>query len=418
MKKSIPALYLLLTLFSQAVFAQISVSGRAIYLNGKAYKIKGIVYDPIALGTTRLDGPDYSHVQADIQMMQQACINTIRSYTPITDLSVLNAFSQAGIRIIMGFPNLDDRKAPGPDLQSGSYLNYINTYKTHPAILMWEFGNEYNYHPEWFSGSVKNWYSILNKAALNAHASDPSHPVSTAHGECPDTVALRICPAVDVWGMNLYRYDNPKSVFPQWAALSTKPMYLSEAGTDSYDNIKNVVDEQMQAMALDSIISDVIRDPAICSGIALFEFTDDWSPSGEPAVHNSGGAAFDVPYDKYGNTEYFGLLDINRKPKAGFSVMKTKYCSPPIVTSDKQIFNGASLMLYPNPVADGTFYIKANDGVSAVYVHNIFGENVYSKHVKLASNEVFAVSLLVPAGIYFVRVEMGVGAVLRKIVVQ
>jgi hypothetical protein len=416
MKKSLPALILLMFV-AQISFAQVSVSGRSILVNGNVYKIRGVVYDPIAVGTTRLDGPDYSKVQADITIMQRSCINTIRSYTPINDLSVLNAFAQAGIKIIMGFPNIDDRKIPGPDLQSGSYLSYINTYKNHPAILMWEFGNEYNYHPEWFSGSVKNWYAILNQSTKAAHAADPSHPVATAHGECPDTIALKACPAVDAWGMNLYRYDHPKSVFPQWAAISNKPMYLSEAGADSYDNIKNAVDEQMQARALDSIITDVLHNPSICSGITLFEFTDDWSPSGEPSIHNSGGAAFDVPYDKYGNTEYFGILDVNRTAKAGFAVMKSKYCNTAVVTGEGVVSKESYLSVYPNPVTNGVIDLSASELIEAVSVGNILGETLYSKSVGAVS-ELRGFPLLVPAGVYFIRVEVGGSVVFRKIVVN
>ena len=44
-------------------------------------------------------------------------------------------------------------------------------------------------------------------------SNDPSHPVTTAHGEFPDSLALAMCPNIDVWGMNVYRWDNPGTNF-------------------------------------------------------------------------------------------------------------------------------------------------------------------------------------------------------------
>src|SRR3989338_8463172 len=100
----------------------------------------------------------------------------------------------------MGFPNFDDRINPGPDILSGSYKDYIQTYKNHPAILMWEFGNEYNYvfrdHPEWIPGGVEGWYTVLEQAAEEIKKIDFNHPVSTAHGGLPAREVVAKVPSV------------------------------------------------------------------------------------------------------------------------------------------------------------------------------------------------------------------------------
>jgi beta-galactosidase GanA len=44
-------------------------------------------------------------------------------------------------------------------------MDYVKKYKDHDAILLWELGNEYNYHPEWFDGDIANWYNALNDAS-------------------------------------------------------------------------------------------------------------------------------------------------------------------------------------------------------------------------------------------------------------
>ncbi len=76
------------------------------------------------------------------------------------------------------------------DILSGSFMDYIQKYKDHNAILFWELGNEYNYHPEWFEDNIDNWYVKMNQAAELIHTVDESHPVATAHGELPDKKSL------------------------------------------------------------------------------------------------------------------------------------------------------------------------------------------------------------------------------------
>ena len=70
--------------------------------------------------------------------MQEANINTIRVYATISNRAELDAFQSAGIKIIMQVA------------YNGKYEEYVSTFMTHPAILMWEVGNENYYQPDWF----------------------------------------------------------------------------------------------------------------------------------------------------------------------------------------------------------------------------------------------------------------------------
>ena len=209
----------------------VSVSGRQILVNEVPYIIKGICYNPVPKGS---NSSDFSNLTEDLALMVEAGINTIRVYQPIDDKAVLDEIQAAGLKIIIGF-GYD--QGGFYDILSGSFIDYINTYKSHDAILLWELGNEYNYHPDWFEGDIKNWYNAMNVAAELIHQNDPSHPVTTAHGELPDSLALSLSKNIDVWGMNVYRWDNPTTIFSEWSAISAKPMYLSEAGGDSYMTI-------------------------------------------------------------------------------------------------------------------------------------------------------------------------------------
>lgn len=307
----------------------VSTQGRQIWVNDTPYFIKGICYNPVPKGEEKRD---FGSLEKDLDLMLEAGINTIRVYEPITETAVLDKISQAGIKVIIGFGYNQDGKY---DILSGTFIDYVNRFKNHNAILFWELGNEYNYHPEWFDDDIKNWYKALHKATDLIHKNDTSHPVATAHGELPDSLALSMNPNIDIWGLNVYRWDQPETIFPQWEILSQKPMYLSEAGADSFmrvakDNYAEGINEKAQADAIDKILSAIMDHHKIGSGVALFSFSDEWWKAGNPNLQEIGGWAPNstgVPYDGSPNEEFWGIVDIERNRKAAFEVVKKKYRS-------------------------------------------------------------------------------------------
>jgi hypothetical protein len=305
----------------------ISVSERQILVNENPYLIKGICYHPVPKGSKDLS---FNSLDQDLALMVEAGINTIRVYAPIDNKDVLDKIHDAGLKVIIGFGYNQGGRF---DILSGTFVDYINTFKNHPAILMWELGNEYNYHPEWFEGDIKNWYKALKEATDLAHENDTNHPVTTAHGDLPDALALSICTNIDVWGMNSYRWDNPEAIFSEWEALSHKPMYLSEAGGDSYmtisrDGYEAGSNEKAQADANKNILNAIFKNQDICSGVTMFSFTDGWWKAGNPEKQDPGGWAPNssgVPYDGAPNEEYWGMVDIDRNKKETFEIISTKY---------------------------------------------------------------------------------------------
>jgi exo-beta-1,3-glucanase (GH17 family) len=305
----------------------VSISGRQILVNNSVYTIKGICYHPVPKGSNMVS---FSNLKEDLTLMKEAGINTIRVYAPITEKAVLDQIQEAGLKVIIGFGYNQDGKF---DILSGTFANYINSFKNHPAILFWELGNEYNYHPEWFGGAIENWYRALNDAAAMIHQIDLSHPVATAHGELPDAKALSLCPNIDVWGLNVYRWDNPETIFSEWSAVSSKPMYLSEAGADSYmaatmNGYDQGENEKAQADATKNILDDIFRFRDICSGVAVFAFVDEWWKAGNNDKQDPGGWAPNsggVPYDGAANEEYWGIVKLDRTKKLAFGVLKEKY---------------------------------------------------------------------------------------------
>jgi hypothetical protein len=328
MKIKVHLLILLFVLVSTCIFSQtiVSTNGRDILVNSVKYQIRGVCYYPIAKGNNRNNALDFSHIDKDIQLMQEAKINTIRTYIPIMNETVLDKFAAGGIKIIIGIPNYDDTNQY-PDINHGTYITYINTHKNHPAILMWELGNEYNYHPEWFSNKINNWYSILNNAADSIHKIDPNHPVSTAHGEAPTSTVLSLCPSIDVWGMNVYRWDNPSGAITDFAGRSNKPCYISESGGDRYNTTKNQEDQQGQSDANLTIWSHIVPLLNTCSGITFFSWVDEWWKyrKGKDDTHDTGGFSMSIPYDRYANEEWWGLVDIDRNTTISYSTLKSAF---------------------------------------------------------------------------------------------
>lgn len=305
----------------------VRIDAQKIVVNDRPYLIKGICYHPVPKGSNERS---FASIDQDLSLMIEAGINTIRVYAPIDDVAILDKIHAAGIKLIVGF---GFNQGGVFDIASGSLLDYVTKYKTHPAILFWELGNEYNYHPEWFDGNINNWYTALEKTAQMIHALDANHPVSTAHGEIPTQEVLNENPSIDVWGVNVYRWDLPGSLIAEWKSRSTKPLYFSEAGADSYMTIEKDgyaagENQKAQADATETILNQLFEDPEIVSGVTLFSFTDGWWKAGNPNQQDVGGWAPNssgVPYDGAPNEEYWGIVDIERNKKEAFYVLQKKY---------------------------------------------------------------------------------------------
>lgn len=305
----------------------VEVSGRQLIVDNTPYFMKGVCYHPVLRGETERN---FSTIDQDLELISEAGINTIRVYAPIDDIEVLDKIDAAGLKLIVSFGYNQNGVY---DILSGTFLDYIMKYKDHNSILIWELGNEYNYHPEWFGGDIQNWYNALSQATDQIHDIDPNHPVATAHGDMPDKQALASNPNIDIWGLNVYRWDQPQSVFKEWQTVSDKPVYLSEAGADSYMKIskagfKQGENQRAQAVANAKIIDAVFDRSDVASGIFIFSFTDGLWKAGNPDQQDIGGWAPNssgVPYDGAPNEEYWGIVDINRNKKETFEVIKERF---------------------------------------------------------------------------------------------
>lgn len=291
------------------------------------YYIKGVCYHPVEKGATKRS---FDRLDRDLELMKQAGINTIRVYEPIDSEEILDEIFKTGIRVIVSFGY---NQQGVYDLISGTYLDYVKKYKNHPAILFWELGNEYNYHPEWFGGSLDLWYTTAAKAIKAIRKIDTNHPIASAHGEVPNPEALALLSDLDLWGLNIYRWDESYKAVSDYQKLSDKAVYFSELGADSYMTSSKLgyragANQKAQAHALHKMLSELLTSEIPTAGVTVFSFTDGWWKAGHPERQDVGGWApgsSGVPYDGTANEEYWGLVDIDRNPKEAYHVVKSMF---------------------------------------------------------------------------------------------
>ena len=205
---------LISAIHSQHEYNKVVIQNSKLNVNGTEYFIKGICYHPVPIGETKRN---FEMIDIDLSLMKEAGINTIRVYSPIDDVKILDKIDKAGIKVIINFGYNQNGFY---DILNNTYIDYVKKYKDHNAILFWELGNEYNFNPQWFNGNLENWYNSMNSAAENIKKIDMNHPVSTAHGEIPSLKALSMGSQIDLWGMNVYRWDNPTSIINEWKKIS------------------------------------------------------------------------------------------------------------------------------------------------------------------------------------------------------
>lgn len=325
MKKSFLLSLIILSINSYGI--EVKIENNTMVVNGESFYMKGICYHPVKIGKTKRS---FDNLDDDIILMKEAGINTIRVYEPIDDINVLDKLADAGIKVVISFGYNQKGKF---DIVSGTFINYVRKYKNHEAILMWELGNEYNYNPQWFGGDINNWYKAMELVSQIIQIEDPDRLVSSAHGDLPSKDALNIASSIQVWGMNVYRWDKPASIFSEWQAISDKPMYFAELGADSYmtkatNKYTKGINEQAQADANEIILNEVLSNYDKNIGSFIFQFTDGLWKAGNPSKQDTGGSAPNsdgTPYDGTANEEYWGIVDINRNKKITFDVIKNAY---------------------------------------------------------------------------------------------
>ncbi len=339
----------------------------------------------------------YAHYREDIALMRAMNIKTVRVYNDFGDdpavfSAILDEFYNNGIMVIVTLNLSQDELVVNPDnaadidiSERAHLFTVVDRYRTHPAILFWSIGNEWNFNK--YYGNVPDLVAaaaLTDRIARKIKLKDRFHPVGSCLGDAivvdqanpckpPEaaTVAfiLKRCPHVDIWGVNVYRGTSFHGIFAQWAPISSKPFYISEFGTDSLHTTafvkfkpgdpcdyritkcKGYVDENLQAATDRGLVREIaahlaaLRKGEQCQGGLVHEFNDELWKVGSyhtglggliaygPAEHsydqyNCEGISIGESHpDRVANEEYFGMVDADRRPKQVFNALRDEFAA-------------------------------------------------------------------------------------------
>jgi hypothetical protein len=229
---------------TKAVFIKKTETGYKLIRNGAPYYIKGA------------SGNSY------LKELAEAGGNTIRVYDTLNLEDILNEAQKNNLAVIVDIyiPRFQTDHNPysikeNNDLLKEDLREFIRNYKSHPAILFWNLGNELDYPSLLQKGhripdinDLKNIFKILieRKSFINTfnelieiiHIEDPNHPVSTSvstHLFWKRLLSIHInSPKLDIIGYNIFA--PPVKMKSQLDKLSffvkLMPFYISEWGTE------------------------------------------------------------------------------------------------------------------------------------------------------------------------------------------
>jgi len=307
------------------------------------YEVKGVSWSPMPVGQRNTNGYTAYYTQyadQDSALLAGVHANTVKTYNAIErtprGLMILDELYARGIMVIMSV-------LPGyAESQGKAYLQAVDYFKSHPAILMWAIGNELNYNRLYDNAiSLDQAIAIVQTAIDDIHAADGEHPVAVSWGNLPTASQLSTLARADVWSLNLYPYLDLTTRFDQWAAASQKPILVGEYGADAW-NAKLAPpgeDQDSQAQATTTLTQQIQMSSSATHpsrpvlGGCIFELADEWGKTSgagtSPSTHDVGGLANSGVYpDGITNEEWWGLVTVDRKPRKAYDALGALYAAP------------------------------------------------------------------------------------------
>ncbi|MFH9613721.1 discoidin domain-containing protein [Streptomyces pratensis] len=202
---------------AQAAGSVVKVEGSQgawrLTVDGSPYTVKGLTWGPAV--------SDAGRYMPDVRSMG---VNTIRTWgTDATTKPLLDSAAEHGIKVVAGF-----WLQPGGGPGSGGCVNYltdteykntmlaefpkwVETYKDHPGVLMWNVGNESVlglqncYSGDALEQQRDAYTTFVNDITKRIHAVDANHPVTSTDawtGAWP--YYKKNAPDLDLYAVNSY----------------------------------------------------------------------------------------------------------------------------------------------------------------------------------------------------------------------
>lgn len=217
---------------SKTVFIKRNEAGFQLMRNGNPFYIKGSGGDSFIIDLACIGG------------------NTLRLYDTINLRNNLDEALKYGLAVIVDIPipsygNLHYLDENENKVLKEKVRDLITGFKNHPALLMWNLGNEVKYpkiHWKDFlrkNQSKKRFISNFNELVDIIHNEDKNHPVSTSIDNIGFKLyaSLRISsPGIDLLAFNNFGdikniLDNIDKISPYFGEF---PYYISEFGSDGW----------------------------------------------------------------------------------------------------------------------------------------------------------------------------------------
>ncbi|GGZ37841.1 discoidin domain-containing protein [Streptomyces poonensis] len=320
-------------------------------VGGQPYTVKGLTWGPAIA-----DAPKY---MPDVKSMG---VNTIRTWgTDSSTEPLLDTAAAHGIRVVNGF-----WLQPGGGPGSGGCVDYVTdttyknnmltefakwveAYKSHPATLMWNVGNEsvlglQNCYSGTELEAQRNAYTgFVNDVAKKIHSIDPDHPVTSTDawtGAWP--YYQRNAPDLDLYSMN--SYGDVCGVQEDWEEGGyTKPYIITEGGPagewEVPDDANGVPDEPTDVQKAEGYTKAwdcVTGHRGVALGATLFHYG---------VEHDFGGIWFNLIPDGLKRLSYYAV-------KKAYSGSTSGDNTPPVIT-DMAVDRASSA------AAGGEFTVRA-----------------------------------------------------------
>lgn len=249
-------------------------------------------------------------------------------------------------------------------------LDYVKRFKDHPAILMWNLGNEAFV----FTADPKERVALaqfLEKMVLKIRAIDPHHPVVYASANVFALTYLKdYVPSLDIVGMNIY--GSVISAEARWKGLEFKiPYVVTEFGPlGPWDLPKDRYGKVMEP-------SDTEK---------ASQYKNHWKLIRERKGNNVGGFVFHLGETTQETLTFWNLNDGRRK-KASFITMQQFFAGKTGLNQAPKI---ASFTGVPDKIRPGGLFkpaIKASDPEGEPLEHVFTASTVTQGVMKYFVNE-------------------------------
>jgi hypothetical protein len=351
-------------------------------------------------------------------------VNTIRTWgTDGGTKPLLDSAAAHGIRVVNGF-----WLQPGGGPGSGGCVNYVTdttykntmltqvstwveTYKSHPATLMWNVGNEsvlglQNCYSGAELEAQRNAYTtFVNDVAKRIHSIDPDHPVTSTDawtGAWP--YYKRNAPDLDLYSMN--SYGDICGVEEDWQEGGyTKPYLITEGGPagewEVPDDANGVPDEPTDVQKAEGYTKAwdcVTGHRGVALGATLFHYGIE---------HDFGGVWFNLLPDGLKRLSYYAVKKAYTGSTAGDN-------TPPVIS-------GMTVSPASSAPAGGEFTVRADvrdpDGDAVTYKVFLSGnyangdKRLVEARWRSTGNGTFAVTAPEKLGVWkvYLRAEDGRG---------